>query len=153
MKKQRIYLDTSVIGGCFDKEFAAESKMLLEQIHTGKYIAVISDTTMSELQGAPEYIRDVITTIPAAQLLEISVTPEIIELAAKYISEKVIPDWCQADALHIATATYHGSDILLSWNFKHIVNVNRIMGYNSVNLREGYKALEIRSPKEVIYDE
>jgi len=67
--------------------------------------------------------------------------------------EKVIPQWCEADALHIATATYHNSDLLLSWNFKHIVNVTRIMGYNSVNLREGYKSLEIRSPKEVIYDE
>ncbi|AFM13972.1 type II toxin-antitoxin system VapC family toxin [Turneriella parva] len=153
MKKQRIYLDTSVIGGCFDKEFEIESKMLIEQIHAGKYIAVISDTTMSELKGAPPYIQEIITNIPVPQILEISVNSEIIELAAKYVSEKVIPDWCQADALHIATATYYNSDLLLSWNFKHIVNVNRIMGYNSVNLREGYKALEIRSPKEVVYDE
>jgi predicted nucleic acid-binding protein len=153
MKILKIYLDTSVIGGCFDEEFSEESNTLLNQIKEGKYIAVISDMTLKELEFAPDNIKAVLKELPIDNLIEITVTTEIVDLANKYISEKVIPQWCEADALHIATATYHNADLLLSWNFKHIVNVTRIMGYNGVNLREGYKALEIRSPKEVIYDE
>lgn len=153
MRILKIYLDTSVIGGCFDEDFAVESNTLLDQIKNGKYIAVISDMTLKELELAPDKIKGVLKEIPSKNLIEIAITKEVIDLANKYISEKVIPQWCEADALHIATATYHNSDLLLSWNFKHIVNVTRIMGYNSVNLREGYKTLEIRSPKEVIYDE
>lgn len=153
MRILKIYLDTSVIGGCFDEDFAVESNTLLDQIKNGKYIAVISDMTLKELELAPDKIKGVLKEIPSKNLIEIAITKEVIDLANKYISEKVIPQWCEADALHIATATYHNSDLLLSWNFKHIVNVTRIMGYNSVNLREGYKTLEIRSPKEVIYGE
>jgi len=153
MKILKIYLDTSVIGGCFDEEFAEESNILIDQIKNGKYIAVISDMTLKELEFAPDNIKIILKQLPIENLIEISVTSEIIDLANKYISEKVIPQWCEADALHIATATYYNADLLLSWNFKHIVNVTRIMGYNGVNLREGYKALEIRSPKEVIYEE
>ncbi|MBL8033749.1 MAG: PIN domain protein [Leptospiraceae bacterium] len=152
MKKLRLYLDTSVIGGCFDPEFAEESNLLIQQIKLGKYYAVISDTTFKELEGAPQQIRDLVRNLPTEHLIEIAVTQDIIDLAAKYVSEKVVPAWCQADALHIATATFHNADLLLSWNFKQSVNVNRIMGYNSINLREGYKSLEIRSPKEVVYD-
>lgn len=153
MKILKIYLDTSVIGGCFDDEFAEESNMLMEQIHSGKYFAVISDMTLKELESAPDNIKSILQNIPSKNLIEIAVTTEIIDLANKYLTEKVIPPWCEADALHIATATFHNVDLLLSWNFKHIVNVSRIMGYNSVNLREGYKSLEIRSPKEVVYEE
>ena len=153
MKILKIYLDTSVIGGCFDDEFAKESNMLMEQIKKGRYSAVISDMTLKELEAAPDQIKDVLKEIPSEHLFEISVTEEIIDLASKYISEKVIPQWCEADALHIASAAFHNADLLLSWNFKHIVNVTRIMGYNGINLREGYKVLEIRSPKEVVYEE
>lgn len=153
MKILKIYLDTSVIGGCFDEEFAEESNTLLDQIKSGKYTAVISDMTLKELEFAPDNIKGVLKEIPSIHLIEISVNDEIVNLANQYISEKVIPMWCEADALHIATATWHNADLLLSWNFKHIVNITRIKGYNSVNLKEGYKALEIRSPKEVIYDE
>lgn len=153
MKTLKLYLDTSVIGGCYDDEFSEESNMLINQIKAGKYIAIISDTTLQELSQAPEKIQNIVRGIPQENLIEIQLNDEIISLSGKYISEKVIPNWCQADALHIATATFYGVDLLLSWNFKHIVNINRIMGYNSVNLKEGYKTLEIRSPKEVVNEE
>lgn len=75
-------------------------------------------------------------------------------LATSYISSGVIGAAKKVDAQHIATATVHRVDVLVSWNFKHIVNLERIHGYNSVNLRHGYPLLEIRSPQEVIaYEE
>lgn len=85
---------------------------------------------------------------------EIAFTREASELAERYINARVIGGSMRTDAQHIATATVHRVDVLVSWNFKHIVNLPRIHGYNSVNLREGYPTLEIRSPQEVIgYEE
>jgi len=71
-------------------------------------------------------------------------------LAEKYIKEEVVCKTHFNDCLHIAIATIHNVDILVSWNFKHIVNIYRIRGYNSVNIKLGYKTLEIRSPKEIV---
>jgi len=85
-----------------------------------------------------------------AELERVAVNDEILTLATKYISEKVVGQTSFDDCVHIATATIYKADILLSWNFRHIVNVYRIRGYNAINLRMNYPALEIRSPKEII---
>ena len=77
-----------------------------------------------------------------------------MDLASAYISEKVVGKTSYADCLHIALATLNRADYLISWNFKHIVNVQRIREYNSINIRNGYKELEIRSPRDfIIYEE
>ncbi len=75
-------------------------------------------------------------------------TTEVVELATAYIAEKVVGRTSYADCLHIALATMNKADFLVSWNFKHIVNIDRIRGYNSINIRNGYKPIEIRSPRE-----
>lgn len=85
------------------------------------------------------------------QLVE--VTEEAYELAQKYLDEKVVGHTSADDCRHIATATINKVDYLVSWNFKHIVNVFRIRGYNSINLRCGYTQLDIRSPKEIVNNE
>jgi len=77
-------------------------------------------------------------------------TEEAIELADTYISEKVVGKTSLEDCRHIALATIHKVDVLASWNFKHIVNLDRIKGYNSVNMRLGYSIIEIRSPKDLV---
>ncbi|KUG25028.1 hypothetical protein ASZ90_005166 [hydrocarbon metagenome] len=82
-----------------------------------------------------------------------SINREIIELSNKYILKDIISAKYKADALHIATATIHRVDLIVSWNFKHMVNVRRIREYNSVNLSEGYPTIDIRSPKEVYNDQ
>ena len=74
----------------------------------------------------------------------------MVELASEYITEKVVGKTSYADCLHIALATINRADYLISWNFKHIVNVDRIRGYNSINIKNGYKQLEIRSPRDFI---
>ncbi len=83
----------------------------------------------------------------------VEVTEEAYDLAQKYLDEKVVGQTSADDCRHIATATINKVDILVSWNFKHIVNVFRIRGYNSINLRCGFSQLDIRSPKEIVYNE
>ncbi|MFY9824665.1 MAG: hypothetical protein WAM82_25025 [Thermoanaerobaculia bacterium] len=78
---------------------------------------------------------------------------EAKELAEAYITEGVIMERMRADAQHIAMAAVARVDVVVSWNFKHIVNLYRIHGYNSVNLRRGYPTLEIRAPREILPDE
>jgi len=73
---------------------------------------------------------------------------EAVDLATEYIAEKVVGQTSFSDCLHIALATISKADFLVSWNFKHIVNIQRIRGYNSINIKNGYKQLEIRSPRE-----
>lgn len=148
--RQRFYFDTSVFGGVFDKEFEEETRQLFERVKLGKIVCLFSDLTESELLKAPEKVRAYFKNLPSENTEKVFVNPEIIELATKYIEEKVIGQTSFDDCLHIATATLNKADILVSWNFKHIVNVYRIRGYNSINLRMNYLSLEIRSPKEII---
>ncbi|PIQ62146.1 MAG: PIN domain protein [Bacteroidetes bacterium CG12_big_fil_rev_8_21_14_0_65_60_17] len=149
----RIYTDTSVIGGYFDSEFEAASQALFRHFSAGKATLVISDITLLELAPAPERIRQLVDALPSEYVEEVRLTSEAEELADSYISSGVIGASSRADAEHIATATIHRVTVLVSWNLKHIVNLERIHGYNSVNLRLGYPMIEIRTPIEVIEHE
>lgn len=149
----RVYVDTSVLGGSFDVEWAGPSRQFIAQVREGLLVAVVSDLTAAEVSLAPENVRQLLADLPAAHRLDVQVTPEALDLADRYVREGVIGSASLNDARHIATATVHRVDVLVSWNFKHIVNVERIHGYNSVNLRLGYPQLEIRTPTEVLrYD-
>lgn len=148
--KQRFYFDTSIFGGVFDKEFEEETLQLFERVKLGKVICIYSDLTESELQKAPENVRSYFKNLSKENIERVAVNEEIILLASRYIEEKVVGETSFDDCLHIATATLNKVDILVSWNFKHIVNVYRIRGYNSVNLRMNYLPIEIRSPKEIL---
>jgi len=152
IKKYSLYLDTSVIGGFFDKEFSDATRQLFKEINAGKYEIFISDLTLRELLKAPAKVK---TLLHEMQLPynEIIVTNECIALAKEYMKEQVVGQSSMDDCIHIATATVNNTDLLVSWNFKHIVNVHRIRGYNSVNIKNGYSSIEIRSPKDIInYD-
>lgn len=151
--RPRIYADASVVGGCEDEEFAAHSIKLMELFVRGDFILVVSTLTLQELAAAPSAVRGRLAAVPEAQIETLQLDAEARELAEAYISEGVIPAKMRADAQHIAIATVARADVLVSWNFRHIVNLHRIHGYNSVNLRRGYPALEIRAPREVLLDE
>lgn len=147
---QRFYFDTSIFGGVFDREFEKETQLLFERVKQGKVICVFSDLTETELINAPEKVREYFKKLPKENMERVTVSDEAIFLATKYIEEKVVGKTSFDDCLHIATATLNKVDILVSWNFKHIVNIYRIRGYNSINLRMNYSPLEIRSPKEIL---
>jgi len=153
MKKLILYIDTSVIGGYFDTEFEIETKDLFEKFVNTEYDFIISDLTIRELNGAPENVRTLIQNLGLKPNI-VSVSAEVIALANQYLKENVVGEASHDDCLHIALATINKVDVLVSWNFKHIVNIKRIRGYNAINILNGYTTLEIRSPKDIIdYEE
>ncbi len=149
----RIYVDTSVVGGCEDDEFREHSIRLMEYFAAGKFVLVLSNLTVQELAAAPEEVRNHLGAVPEQSIEVLQLDVEAKELAEAYITEGVISERMRADAQHIAMATVARVDVVVSWNFKHIVNLYRIHGYNSVNLRRGYPTLEIRAPREILPDE
>ena len=153
MRPPHVYTDTSAIGGYLDAEFRHGSVPLFQAFAAGRLVLVLSDLTRLELERAPQAVRDVLELVPEPLRRTVEFTSEANELAEAYIRDGVIGSGMRTDARHIATATVHRVDVLVSWNFKHIVNLPRIHGYNSVNLRLGYPVLEIRTPREVLSDE
>jgi hypothetical protein len=148
MRKQRIYVDTSVIGGCFDQEFELWSNGLIDDFRKGKFRLVLSDVTTAEIEGAPDPVKELYAElIPMAELL--SVTEEALDLLAAYDNHAILSSRFQNDMLHIALAAVAGVDVLVSWNFKHIVRLDKIQSFNGVNIELGYKTLAIYSPREV----
>jgi len=148
--KQSIYIDTSVVGGYFDEEFKEATIKLFERLENNEIIFVVSELLDLELINAPQQVKAHLLKYPAEKFKRVELTEEAVKLADTYISEKVVGKSSLEDCRHIAMATIYKVDVLASWNFKHIVNLDRIKGYNSVNLRLGYSMIEIRSPKDLI---
>jgi len=146
--KQRIYIDTSVFGGYYDDEFAEHTKPLFNRLKNNEFKLLFSSVTQDELNNAPDRVKDLVKGLKVEYTEFLDVTDEATELASEYIAEGVVGQTSFADCLHIALVTINRADYLISWNFKHIVNVDRIRGYNSINIKKGYKQLEIRSPRE-----
>ena len=150
MKRFRIYADTSVFGGCFDDEFTEESKSLFADIKAGKFLLVISATTLGELERAPDYVQRVLAELPPENVEIIEFSDEIARLRDAYLEARIVEPEGKADAEHIASASVADADFVVSWNFKHIVHYEKISGYHAVNLMNGYKEIGIYSPKEVV---
>jgi len=146
----QVYIDTSVIGGCIDQEFKEWSVKLFDEFNNGIKIAVISDITLDELELAPKKVQDILKQIPDKFLKIVESNIETEELARQYIQRNAVSEKYYLDALHIAIATYYNVTVLSSWNFRHIVNLDRIRKYNSVNLEMGYNILEVRSPRDIL---
>ena len=150
MKRQRIYIDTSIVGGFFDKIFETETKLLFKRLENKEIIFVISSVLMKELENAPPHVKNLLSNYDSTLFEKVVLTDEARELADKYIAENVVGKTSLDDCRHIALATINKVDVLASWNFRHIVNLTRIKGYNAVNMKNGYFTLEIRNPKELI---
>jgi predicted nucleic acid-binding protein len=152
LKKLRIYTDTSVIGGCFDDEFSEHSIKLIEEITRGKYIGVISEVTVREILRAPSEVRKVFEKLNK-YCEKVELTKEVTNLAGQYLRNKIVSQKYTDDAAHIAYATVYNVDVPVSWNFKHIVNYNKIIQFNGVNVSNGFRQLNIYSPRELISNE
>jgi len=158
MKKEvkRVYVDTSVVGVVADEESKQlQTKPFWDAVRNGEIMIVVSGVLESELEGAPQHVRDFFDSIPESQIERVVSTDESDTLAERYIAEKVVGESNLNDCKHVALATICNADVLVSWNCKHIVNVERGKGYNSVNEKLGYPRIEIRTPYpyEVIHDE
>ena len=146
--KQRIYIDTSVFGGYFDEEFSDHTIPLFDRLRDEEFTLLFSKVTQEELENDPAKVKELVRGLKIESTEFLDTTAEAVELATEYITEKVVGQTSFADCLHIALATINRADFLISWNFKHIVNVQRIRGYNSINIKNGYRQIEIRSPRE-----
>jgi hypothetical protein len=145
-----VYADTSVFGGCLDDEFAEDSKRFFSEIRAGRFTLVVSSVILRELVDAPEDVRRILASLPAEHLESFPDCPEIVELRDAYVESGVVGSGSSEDAEHVAAASVADVDVMVSWNFKHIVHFEKISGYHGVNLIRGYRPLSIYSPKEVI---
>lgn len=146
----RVYADTSVFGGCFEAKFSEASTRFFEQVREGTFLLVVSDVTLDELKFAPESVRRILADLDQSRVERVAVAPESEALARKYLEAKVVGPACVDDARHIAVATIMNVDIIVSWNFKHIVHYEKIMGYEGINLKMGYFSPRIHSPEELV---
>jgi predicted nucleic acid-binding protein len=153
MKAQRVYIDTSVLGGCFDPEFARWSNALLEDFRAGRLKPVISEIITAEISDAPSSVRELLAELLLLAPETLIITPEVLALADAYQAHGILTAKFYADGLHIALASVAEVDLLVSWNFRHIVRYDKIRLFTAVNLERGYKPLAIYSPREVASDE
>ena len=153
MHKIRVYVDTSVFGGMQDEEFAGATKAFFEGVDQGKFVLLISEETIRELLDAPEAVRSFWEGLSNEALERVVIDNEVKDLAEKYIEAGVLGPASASDALHVAMASVARADLVLSWNFKHIVNFSRIKGFNGVNVMNGYPVMTILSPLEVAYND
>jgi predicted nucleic acid-binding protein len=153
MKKNRIYADTSVFGGVFDPEFAGVSTRFFDEVRRGRHILLVSDITQQELEDAPLRVRQVLVDLPENMIETHVFNREMGELREAYLSAKVVERRWRDDASHVAVATVVRADLIVSWNFRHMVKWEKIRAFNAVNLVMGYPMVTILSPREVISDE
>ena len=151
--RQRIYIDTSVIGGYYDEEFEEATRKFFLRIENRDFIVYFSEVNETELALAPLHIKEVKNKIPKDCLQYVEIDDEVENLTQTYINEKALGKSSENDAYHIALASVNRLDCLISWNFKHIVNFDKIKMFNSINLRLGYPLIDIRSPLEFLKDE
>lgn len=149
----KFYIDTSVWGGYWDEEFKEDTRAFFIYVLKSNTELVYSDITEEELKGAPQNVRELEEELETEgitmKLIEIDEEAEI--LAKHYIREGALTKKCENDARHIALASVHGGvKVLVSWNFKHMVNFRRIEQYNQINSKLGYKDIDIRTPKEML---
>jgi hypothetical protein len=149
---KRYYFDTSIFGGVYDIEFATETGLLFERVFKGKILCVYSSVTERELIDAPLKVRTYFEDLPIKNKQFVLISTKAVDLAQAYIDAGVVGKTSIDDCYHIAIATINEVDMLISWNFKHITKEERVIGYNSVNLKLGYKKIEICSPKNLIYE-
>jgi predicted nucleic acid-binding protein len=148
--KQRYYIDLSVVVGYYDLEYKEATIKLFERLENNEIIFVVSELLDLELISAPKRVREQLLKYSEDKFQRVELSEEAILLANMYIENKVVGKTSIVDCRHIALASIHKVDVLVSWNFKHIVNLDRINGYNSVNLKLGYSMIEIRSPKDLV---
>lgn len=135
-----------------DEEFAEASKRFFERVHNEEFVLLLSTETLRELAKAPDPVRAVLKALPPQLVEELAISAQAANLAREYITANVLDPASESDALHVAVATVAEADLILSWNFKHIVNFSRIKGFNSVNANQGYRPMTILSPFEVIHN-
>lgn len=122
MRTSDLYLDTSVMGGYFDDEWKLPTRELWRQMEAGQWRFFTSVVAVEELAEAPERVRELFQTSFDAEAI-LDFTDEMDELAAGYVAQGIVTPKYQDDARHVAVCAVSRMDLLVSWNFRHLVNV------------------------------
>ena len=145
----KMCVDTSVFGGFFDREFSEPSKVFFDEVKRQRFTLVTSAVVQAEIEPSPENVRklfdEIITMADMAH-----VDSAALNLQESYLKEGIVTANSFDDALHVALTTTAKCDLIVSWNFKHIVHFEKIPKYNAVNILQGYDKIGIFSPLEVI---
>lgn len=149
----KVYADTSVFGGAFDEEFAEDSQRFFAELRTGRFELVVSALIEEEIKSAPREVQALFDEFSAsATIAEIS--QEVLVLRDAYLNAGIVTPKSTDDATHVALATVSGCELIVSWNFKHIVYFEKVPKYNAVNALHEHRAISIYPPSSVIsYDE
>ena len=148
----RVYADTSVFGGVFDEEFKTASKAFFDAVRKGKFKLITSELVREEMQAAPRKVLNLFEEfLVIAEVAD--VTDTVLQLQQSYVQAGIVSEKYSTDAMHVSVATVSKADLIVSWNFKHIVNFQKIPLYNAVNTLHGFGKIEIYSPLEVIENE
>jgi predicted nucleic acid-binding protein len=153
MRLLRVYVDTSVFGGAFDDEFRDHSLRFFDLAEKASLRILVSDVVIAELGGAPSSVRDILIRIPPSAIEVVGITPEVLALRDAYLQAGVLTRRWIDDATHVAAATVARADAIVSWNFRHIVRLDKIKAYNAVNLLNGFGVLSIQTPAEIRFDD
>lgn len=154
MRKQKIYLDTSVISHLDQRDAPdkmADTLLLWEEIKQGLYDVAISQITLDEVGANKAEKRNLLLNYLAEiDYTFVELSPEINAYADKLIDADILTMKSHDDCLHIASAVASNCDILLSWNFKHILRVKTINGVRSISAILGYKGIDIIPPSMIV---
>jgi hypothetical protein len=145
----RVYLDASVFGGCFDEEFQAASQELFGAVLVGGVVALVSDTLVAELVNAPEQVQNLLQRVMDFGCERLPLEQEAEQLRDAYLAAGVVTAQYANDALHVAHATLAQADVIVSWNFRHLVNPSRVRAFNGVNIAQGYGPVIIMTPSDI----
>jgi predicted nucleic acid-binding protein len=150
MKCMRVYFDTSVLGGCFDREFQDASRQLVQAAYADQILPLLSEILLRELTEAPATVRQLLARLMQGDVERLAVNDDAVELHEAYLSTGIVPPRYADDALHVALATVARADVLVSWNFKHLVNPVRVRAFNGVNIAQGYGPIIIMTPADIV---
>jgi predicted nucleic acid-binding protein len=145
----RTYCDTSVFGGVFDDEFSSTSRTFFQQVKMGRFRLLVSDITRAEVAGAPSQVKELFDGLLGDMEL-VAVNEHILTLRDAYVKAGIVGARSKDDAAHVAAATVAGAELIVSWNFRHIVHFDKIRHYNEVNTAHGFSVVDIHSPLEVV---
>lgn len=149
MRPWRIYADTSVLGGCEDPEFQVPSLAFIRGVREGRYTLLITDVVLAELEQAPNAVKERVAALPPHHIERIELTAEVLSLRDAYPDAGILDSRWAGDATHVAAATIARADAIISWNFRHIVRLDKMKQFNQLNLLQGYGILTILSPLEL----
>ena len=154
MKKLKIYLETSVISYLDQPERgdkAIDSHRLWEKIKAGDFETVISNVVEAEIGDCDELKRNVLNGyLDEINYVTVKIDRRTIEVASRFIDLAILRQKSFDDCQHIAAAITSGCDIIVSWNFSHLVNIRTMSGVKAVTALEGYDDLLICTPSTLI---